>query len=89
MNLLYAELAHLKSCFVNTGGLRSCAQDVGFCGCVVWRCDSIDFIKKAATKSVLGARYIKLAARDLLWRRVHQVELVLVIKHLRDAWIFP
>jgi hypothetical protein len=71
MNLLYAELAHLESCFVDTGGLRSCAQDVGFCGCVVWRCDPIDFIKKAVTRSVFGVGYKRLAARDLLWRRVH------------------
>ncbi len=29
---VYAELSHLEPCFVDTGGLRSCPQHVGFCG---------------------------------------------------------
>jgi hypothetical protein len=86
---LYAELAHLESCLVNTSGLRSCAQDVCLCGSVVWRCDSIDFIEEAVLVLACGARCDCPVSQDVLWGRVHQVELVLVIKHLGDAWVLP
>ena len=48
--LLYAQLSHLKSRLVYTGGLRPSSQHIRFRRYVIFRADSLDFVEEAVAQ---------------------------------------
>src|SRR5699024_6288885 len=75
--ILYAELAHLKTSFVDSSGLGTSSQDIHLVGEIVGRDDAHHLLEEAARPrrsavSSTGRR------GDLLFSRVHEVKLGLM-----------
>jgi hypothetical protein len=83
--ILDAELAHCESRLVDTGRFRTRAQDVGLDGDVVGIGYSLDLVEEAA----LSAWQKAARGTNVLWRRVHEVELARVLQDLGYAGVAP
>jgi hypothetical protein len=84
-HVLYAELAHCEARLVDTGRLGTRSQDVGLDGDVVGICYSLHLVEEAVGVS----REQQYDVRNVLWRRIHEVELARVLQHPGHAWVAP